>query len=323
MLLKLVPDNTNINFMRWKTVTIAVSVLLIVASIALVAVRGLNFGIDFKGGILIEAGFTQKPDLDDLRKELNGLGLGAVSLQEFGGDRQIAIRLQQQEGGEEAQQAAVTKVRQTLIASHGEDGVSFRRVETVGGKVSNDLIWDASLAIGLAMVAIAIYIWLRFEWQFGVGGLVSLFHDVALVVGFVALFNLEFDLNMVAALLTTVGYSLNDTVVVYDRVRENLRKYRKMDMEPLLNLTLNETLSRTIMVSLTTSLALLALLIFGGEVLRGFTAAMLVGVWVGTFSSIYVAAPLLIYMKVGPHTFLQAEEAKAGSKVEKTGKAAL
>lgn len=320
MLLKLVPDNTNINFMRWKNISLGLSVLLLIASIALVAVRGLNFGIDFKGGILIEAGFEQKPDLDDLRNQLNGLGLGAVSLQEFGGDRQIAIRLQQQDGGEQGQQIAVAKVRQTLQAKYGEEGVNFRRVETVGGKVSNDLIWDASLAIGLAMVAIAIYIWFRFEWQFGVGGLISLFHDVALVVGFVALLGLEFDLNMVAALLTTVGYSLNDTVVIYDRVRENLRKYRKMDMEPLLNLTLNETLSRTIMVSLTTSLALLALLVFGGEVLRGFTAAMLVGVWVGTFSSIYVAAPLLIYMKVGPQTFLQAEEAKAG-KAEQTGKA--
>lgn len=284
MLLKLVPDNTNINFMRWKYVTLAISVLLIVGSIALVGFRGLNFGIDFKGGILIEAAFEQKPNLDDLRSELNNLGLGAVSLQEFGSDRQIAIRLQQQEGGEEGQQIAVAKVRDTLNATYGEDGVNFRRVETVGGKVSNDLIWDASLAIGLAMVGIAIYIWFRFEWQFGVGGLVSLFHDVALVMGFVALLGLEFDLNMVAALLTTVGYSLNDTVVIYDRVRENLRKYRKMDMEPLLNLTLNETLSRTIMVSLSTSAALLALLIFGGEVLRGFTAAMLVGVWVGTFS---------------------------------------
>lgn len=319
MLLKLVPDNTNINFMRWKYVTLAISVLLIVGSIALVGFRGLNFGIDFKGGILIEAAFEQKPNLDDLRSELNNLGLGAVSLQEFGSDRQIAIRLQQQEGGEEGQQIAVAKVRDTLNATYGEDGVNFRRVETVGGKVSNDLIWDASLAIGLAMVGIAIYIWFRFEWQFGVGGLVSLFHDVALVMGFVALLGLEFDLNMVAALLTTVGYSLNDTVVIYDRVRENLRKYRKMDMEPLLNLTLNETLSRTIMVSLSTSAALLALLIFGGEVLRGFTAAMLVGVWVGTFSSIYVAAPLLLAMKVGPHTFLQAEDNKTG-KAERAGK---
>lgn len=319
MLLKLIPDNTNINFMRWKNISLAISVLLLVASVALVAVRGLNFGIDFKGGILIEAGFEKKPDLDELRDDLNGLGLGAVSLQEFGGDRQIAIRLQQQEGGEQGQQIAVTKVRDTLSAKYGEDGVSFRRVETVGGKVSNDLIWDASLAIGLAMLGIAIYIWFRFEWQFGVGGLLSLFHDVALVIGFVALLGLEFDLNMVAALLTTVGYSLNDTVVIYDRVRENLRKYRKMDIEPLLNLTINETLSRTIMVSLSTSVALLALLIFGGEVLRGFTAAMLVGVWVGTFSSIYVASPLLILMKVGPHTFLQTEENKAG-KAEQTRK---
>jgi len=322
MLLKLIPDNTNINFLKWKYVATALSVLLIIASIALVAVRGLNFGIDFKGGILMEVGFTQAPDLDDMRGDLNRLDLGDVSLQEFGSDRQIAIRLPQQEGGEKGQQAAVAKVKEALTADYG-DGVSFRRVESVGGKVSGELLTDASLAIGLAMLAVAIYIWFRFEWQFGVGALLSLVHDVAITFGFLALTQMEFDLNMVAALLTTVGYSLNDTVVVYDRVRENLRKYRKMDMEPLLNLTVNETLSRTIMTSLSTGLALLALLIFGGEVVRGFTAAMLLGVVIGTFSSIYVAAPLLIWMKVGPHTFLANEEGKGDSKVEKTGKAAL
>lgn len=320
MLLKLVPDNTNVRFLRWKYPATALSVLLIVASIVLVAVRGLNFGVDFTGGIMMEVGFEQAPDLDDMRRDLNRLDLGGVSLQEFGSERQVAIRLPQQEGGEQGQQIAVAKVKEALSAAYGDE-VSFRRVETVGGKVSGELLTDAALAIGLAMVAVAFYIWFRFEWQFGVGALLSLIHDVAITFGFLALTQMEFNLAMVAAVLTTVGYSLNDTVVVYDRVRENLRKYRKMDMEPLLDLTINETLARTIMTSLSTSLALLALLLFGGEVIRGFTAAMLLGVAVGTFSSIYVAAPMLIWMKVGPHTFLQTDNGKA-EKAEKTGKAA-
>lgn len=316
MLLKLVPDNTNIGFLRWKYVATAISVLLVVGAIVLTAVRGLNFGIDFAGGIVMEVGFEQAPNLDSLRRDLNKLGLGDVSLQQFGTDKQIAVRLAQQPGGEKGQQKAVSTVQSELKKSFG-DKVSFRRVETVGGKVSGELVKDAALSIGLAMVSIAIYIWFRFEWQFGVGALFSLVHDVALTIGFFSLTRMEFNLSTVAAVLTIVGYSLNDTIVVYDRIRENLRKYRKMDIEPLLDLSVNETLSRTIMTSMTMVLSLLALLIWGGEVIRGFTAAMLLGVGIGTYSSIYIAAPMLIWMKVGPSSFLQKDEAPGASKAEK------
>ncbi len=316
MLLKLVPDNTNIDFLRLKYLATALSVALVVGSILLVALRGLNFGIDFAGGIMMEVGFSQSvtPDLDDMREDLNRLGLGDVSLQEFGSKQQIAVRLAQQPGGEAGQQKAVVAVQDTLRKTYGDD-VSFRRVETVGGKVSGDLIQQAGLAIGLAMLGIAIYIWFRFEWQFGVGALLSLVHDVALTMGFFALTQMEFSLSSVAAVLTIVGYSLNDTIVVYDRIRENLRKYRKMDIEPLLNLSVNETLARTIMTSVTMALSLVALLIWGGEVIRGFTAAMLLGVLIGTYSSIYIAAPMLVWMRVGPATFIGKDDESKAEKV--------
>jgi preprotein translocase subunit SecF len=310
-LLKLVPDNTNFDFLRLKWVCTFLSIGLVVGSIALVAFRGLNFGIDFTGGVMIEAGFRQAPDIDQMRERVNGLGLGEASLQEFGSPTEIAIRLPRQgDGDEKATQAAVAKVQAALRQDYGE-AVSFRRVETVGGKVSAELFRDAALAMTLAMLGIALYIWFRFEWQFGVGALLSLIHDVAITLGFFAITQLEVNLSIVAAFLTIIGYSLNDTVVVYDRIRENLKKYRKMDTQALLNLSVNETLSRTIMTSLSMALALLALILFGGEVIRGFTAAMLLGVAIGTYSSIYIAAPMLIWMKVGSNSFVPQDTGKA------------
>ena len=307
MLIKLVPDATNIRFLRLRFIAAGLSVALLIASMALVMTRGLNFGIDFTGGVLMEIGFDTPPNLDALRTDINGLGLGEASLQEFGSPTEIAIRLPQQVGGEQGQQIAVDKVSTAITAAFGED-FTFRRVETVGGKVSGELVRAGTLAILIAMLLISIYIWWRFEWQFGFGALLSLVHDVGLTLGFFALTQLEFNLPIIAAILTIVGYSLNDTIVVYDRIRENLRKYRKMDIEPLLDLSVNETLARTVMTSLTMVVALASLIIFGGEVIRGFTSAMLFGVLVGTFSSIYVAAPLLIWMKVGPNSFVQRAE---------------
>jgi preprotein translocase subunit SecF len=308
-LLKLIPDNTNIKFQSWRFIALGVSIALVVASIFLVAFRGLNFGVDFAGGIFIEAGFEQTPNLNQMRTDLNALGLGEVSLQEFGNAQTIAIRLPHQPGDDAAQQVAVKKVQAKLRETNGE-GVSFRRVETVGGKVSEELIRDGVLAIGLAMIAISIYIWFRFEWQFGVGAMLSLIHDVVITMGFFALTQMEFNLSSIAAVLTIVGYSLNDTVVVYDRIRENLKKYRKMGMIELLDLSVNETLSRTIMTSMCMAISLVALLIFGGDVIRGFTAAMLLGVVIGTYSSAYIAAPMLLWMKVSSNSFLPPETSR-------------
>lgn len=314
-LLKLVPDNTNFRFLRLRFIMAGLSVVMIVGSLALVMIRGLNFGIDFEGGIMIEAGFTQAPALDPMRAQLNQLSLGDVSLQQFGSPTEIAIRLPRQNGGDEkATQAAVAKVQQALREKHG-DGVTFRRVETVGGKVSQELYRDSAIALGLAMLGIAIYIWFRFEWQFGVGALLSLIHDVAITLGFFAVTQMEVNLSIVAAFLTIIGYSLNDTIVVYDRIRENLKKYRKMEISDLLDLSVNETLARTVMTSLTMLVTLVSLLIFGGEVLRGFSAAMTLGILIGTYSSIYVAAPMLIWMKVGPHSFIPEDANPQAEKI--------
>ncbi|RMF09988.1 MAG: protein translocase subunit SecF [Alphaproteobacteria bacterium] len=292
-LLKLVPDQTNIKFIRLRWLAFALSTLLIVASIALFFARGLNYGIDFEGGILIEIKTEQAVDLGALRTALNGLGLGAVQIQQFGEPEDVLIRVQRQEGDASAQEAAVNLVKAKLsdIIS-GE--ISYRRVEFVGPKVSGELVRDGILSVTLALVAVLLYIWVRFEWQFGLGAVIALFHDVVITIGMFAITQLEFNLSIIAALLTIVGYSLNDTVVVYDRIRENLLKFRKMPIDELLDLSVNDTLSRTVTTSFTTLLALFALFIFGGEVIRGFTAAMIWGIFIGTYSSIFVAAPILL-----------------------------
>lgn len=309
-LLKLIPDDTNIDFLRWRNVAMAFSMLLVAASIALIAVKGLNFGVDFAGGQVIRAYFVQPPSLDTLRGQVAGYGLGDPSIQEFGSPREISIRLPLPEGGEEGANAAASKVRNALARDY--PGVRIDAVDTVSGKVSEELVRDGALALLLSAIGITIYIWIRFEWQFGVGALFSLFHDVTLTLGFFALTQLEFDLNVVAALLTLIGYSLNDTIVIYDRVRENLRKYRKMDIVALLNMSMNETLSRTVATNFAMLLALGSLMLLGPAVIQSFTTALLISVVVGTYSTVYIATPWLIWLKVDSNSFLPKTNAQSG-----------
>jgi preprotein translocase subunit SecF len=291
--LNLVPIKPNLNFVGRKSIYFVFSAILVVFAIGIFLSRGLNFGIDFQGGILIEVRMSEGGKLSEIRTNLSNLGLGEVALQEFGQPTDILIRIQKQEGGEKAQQVAVDKVKTAL----GE-GVNYRRTEFVGPQVSRELFRDGVIAVLLAMFGILAYIWFRFEWQFGLGAIIALLHDVITTIGIFALTGMEFNLSTVAAILTIAGYSINDTVVVYDRVRENLRKYKTMPLPELLNNSINETLSRTVMTSLTTMLALLSLYILGGEVIRGFSFALIWGVVIGTYSSICVAVPLLLYLNV-------------------------
>ena len=305
-LLKLVPDNTNFDFMKWRNVALLLSILVTAASIALTAYRGLNLGIDFVGGQVVRATFAQPVNIEDLRGEVAQLNVGEASIQEFGDNRTYQIRLPRPEGPEAAANQVVTAVRGMIIKEY--PGAKVTAGESVSGKVSGELAWDGALAITFAMIGIAIYIWFRFEWQFGVGALLTLFHDVAMVLGFFALTQLQVDLNIVAAFLALVGYSLNDTVVIYDRIRENLRKYRKMEIVSLINFSLNETLSRTIVTSLAIMLALAVLLALGPDVLFGLTLAILLGTFIGTYSSIYISAPALVWLGLKPDSFLRTEE---------------
>jgi len=291
--LKLIPANVNLNFISKKKLFFMFSGLLILSSVGLFSVLGLNFGIDFKGGILMEVRTPDVADIGGMRKQLGELGLGEVTLQEFGDPREVLIRVQKQDGGEKAQQAAVAKIKQALGSN-----VEYRRSEFVGPKVSQELFWDGVMAVGFAILAILVYVWFRFEWQFGVAAVVALTHDVLSTIGLFALFGLEFNLSTVAAILTIAGYSINDTVVVFDRVRENLRKYKTKPLPDLLNGSINETLSRTVITSVTTLLALIALYSLGGAVIRDFSFAMIWGVVIGTYSSINLAVPLLLYLKL-------------------------
>lgn len=295
-LLRLAPATTQIPFLSLRHLAFVASGLFGVASLALLVVSGLNFGIDFRGGILIEVRTAEAADIGVMRDAVSGLGLGDVSLQEFGEPRDVLIRIEQQPGGEDAQLAASDQVKAALAGRIGE--VEYRRVEFVGPKVSAELIRDGLLALALALGAMMIYIWLRFEWQFGLGAVIALAHDVLLTMGVFSLLQLEFNLSIIAAILTIIGYSMNDTVVIYDRIRENLRKYRSLPLVDLLNQSMNDTLGRTLMTSVTTLLALLALFFFGGAVIKGFTFAMIWGVLVGTYSSIFVAGPVLLYLGV-------------------------
>ena len=309
-LLKLVPDNTNLDFMKWRNIALILSIIATVASLTLVGIKGLNLGVDFLGGQMIRVTFAKQVDVEQLRNDVDSLNLGEASIQETGGPRSFQIRLPKPEGGEAAANRAASQVRSMLGQKF--PGSRVDSVETVSGKVSEELAWDGSLAITLAMLGIAIYIWFRFEWQFGVGALVTLFHDVSMTLGFFSLTQLQVDLNVVAAILTIVGYSLNDTVVIYDRIRENLRKFRKMQIVPLLNLSLNETLSRTMVTSLSILLALAMLLIFGPEVIFGLTIAIFIGIFVGTYSSIYISSPVLVWLGVNPGSFVRDEEKAPG-----------
>ncbi|MDA1100979.1 MAG: protein translocase subunit SecF [Proteobacteria bacterium] len=309
-LIKLVPNKTNIQFIRWRKLAMAISASLVLLSAIMAFAPGLNFGIDFRGGILIEVKTKGPANLRDMRANLGRLDLGEVSLQEFGAKDTVLIRIEKQAGDATAQQKAVAKVRTAL-----GDGLDYRRTEFVGPKVSGELIEVGAMAIALSVVLMLIYIWFRFEWHFGVGAVVALVHDVALSVGMFAVTQMEFNLSTIAALLTIVGYSINDTVVVYDRVRENLRKFKTMALSDVLNLAINDTLSRTTMTSVTTLLALVALFIFGGAVIQGFVFAMIWGVFVGTYSSIFIAAPLLIVLGLGDRhrggADLQGDQSKA------------
>jgi preprotein translocase subunit SecF len=291
--LKLVPAETAFRFIGLRQIAYAVSALMVLASIALFFTNGLNFGIDFRGGTMIEIGTEGPADIGDLRNRLSSLNLGDVQVQEFGAPNDVLIRVEQQAETEGSDQTVVELIRGEL----GE-GVEYRRVEVVGPKVSSELVEAGTLAVVMAVILMLVYIWFRFEWQFSVGAVLALLHDVILTIGIFSVFQLEFNLSIIAAILTIVGYSMNDTVVVYDRVRENLRKYKKLDLGELLDRSINETLSRTAMTSITTLLALLALYIFGGEVIRGFTFAMMWGVFIGTYSSIFIAAPLLMILGV-------------------------
>jgi preprotein translocase subunit SecF len=293
----------NIDFMGFRKLGFAFSALLTIGSIVLFLTQGLNFGIDFAGGTLIEVQTQGPADLAAMRSKLNGLGLGAVQLQGFGAANDVLIRVARQPGNDQAQMAAVSRVKAALGT-----GVDYRRTEVVGPTVGSELIQAGVLATVLALIAIAAYVWLRFEWPFGVGAMLSTLHDTITTVGLFSLLQIEFNLTTLAAILTIAGYSVNDTVVIYDRVRETTRKYKTMDFRTLINKSLNETLSRTILTVSTVALAVLSLLIFGGEVLRGFSIAMLWGVVVGTYSSLFIAAPILYYIR--PRRTRQAKESK-------------
>ena len=305
-LLKLVPDHTNVDFMRWRNLAVVLSTLATIASLAFTAYRGLNLGVDFVGGQLVRVTFAQSVDVEKLRGQVDGLHLGEASIQEFGGPKTFQIRLPRPEGGDAAANVAATKVKQMIEADY--PGAKIDSVDTVSGKVSEELAEDSAKAIIFAMIGIAIYIWWRFEWQFGVGALLTLAHDIAMTLGFFAFTRLQVDLNVVAAFLTIVGYSLNDTVVIYDRIRENLRKYRKMAILPLLNLSLNETLARTVVTSLTVLIAMGVMMFVGPEVIFGLSLAIFLGVVIGTYSSIYVSTPVLVWLGVQPDSFLKTED---------------
>lgn len=303
-LVSLIPDNAGIPFIKARVIAFAFSVLLIIGSLTAYAVNGINFGIDFTGGIQMDVRTEQTADIEAIREVANGLGLGDVQVQGFGDEREVLIRVQAQDGeGLEAEQAQQS-ARETLQTALSENfpGIEFRSVDVLGAKVSGELQIAGLTAVLVALALMLVYIWFRFEWQYSVGAVLALVHDVIITIGLFAVTQMEFNLSTVAAILTIVGYSMNDTVVVYDRIRENLRKFKRKDIGEVLNLSINDTLSRTILTSLTTLVALFALFAIGGPTLQGFSAAMIFGIAVGTYSSIFVAAPILMITKVNRDT---------------------
>jgi preprotein translocase subunit SecF len=309
-LLRIVPDDTKFDFMRFRRISFPTSAVLSIIAIFLYFFHGLNMGIDFIGGTLLEVQQKAGPaDLGKMRTTLGGLGLGDIQLQQFGGPADVLIRIAQQPGGDQAQQAAIAKVREAL-----GDEVDYRRVEVVGPRVSTELLAYSTIGLVLAIFAILIYLWFRFEWQFALGAMIANVHDLVLTVGYMSLTQIDFDLSSIAALLTILGYSLNDTVVIYDRIREMLRRYKRMSMPDLLNISVNSTLSRSIITHVTVTLALLALLLFGGHAIHSFVATMIFGVvLVGTYTSVFIAAPILIYLGVGTTRAATEEDAPAGA----------
>ena len=296
-MLRLISDNTTIKFIRLKTFSFSLSAALSVLAILSVIFIGLNFGIDFKGGILLEVRTTNNISISDIRKEVSNLNIGEVSIQEFGAKSDYLIRVERQKGSDNAQQIAVEALKGVLNSAFA-DGIEYRRLEYVGPTVSKDLISDGVMAIFFAIVAMLAYIWFRFELPFAIGAIVALLHDIILTLGVFSILGLEFNLSTVAAILLIIGYSMNDTVVVYDRIRENLRKFKKMELKSLLDKSINETLTRTINTTITTMLALGALYLIGGQIISDFAFAMLWGIIVGTYSSIFIASTILVYLNI-------------------------
>jgi preprotein translocase subunit SecF len=292
MLIRYFPTDTKFDFMRFRRWSFPFSAVMSVLAVVLFFAAGMNFGIDFKGGTLVELQAKgAQADVASLRERANGLGFGEIEVQEFGDGRDVSVRVELQPGGEQGQQAVVNRLRETFSSDY-----EFRRIEVVGPRVSGELVQSGTLGVLLSLVAILIYLWFRFEWQFAIGAIVATLHDIVLTIGFFAISQIEFNMTSIAAILTIIGYSLNDTVVVYDRIRETMRKYKRMHINDLLDRAMNDTLTRTIITGISTALALIALAVFGGEVLKSFSYAMLFGLVVGTYSSVFIAAPVLIYL---------------------------
>ena len=295
----------NLNFVDYFKKFNLLSLALVLSSLILIIFKGLNYGIDFKGGTLIEIRAENKDvKISEIRESLKKLNLGDVSVKNFGGDRDFLIKIEKKLNDKDA---LISKIKTNLDQDLNEE-INLRRVESVGPKVSAELLKSGLISIGLALMMMLFYIWFRFEWQFSLGSIFALFHDVIITVGIFSLLSIEINLSIVAAVLTIVGYSMNDTVVIYDRIRENLSKYSKMEIDQISNLSVNETLSRTLITSVTTLLALFSIFILGGEILKGFSLAMILGVLIGTYSSIFVAAPVLRYLKVTYKTLEKKEE---------------
>tara|TARA_B100000700_G_scaffold296835_1_gene361172 strand:+ start:3044 stop:3943 length:900 start_codon:yes stop_codon:yes gene_type:complete len=295
----------NINFNQFYKIFNIISVSLILISLLLLFFKGLNFGVDFKGGTLIEIRTSSNnSEISKIRDSFNQMNLGDVSVKQFGDERDFIVKFEKRNSNDPS---FIENIKSKLSSSIGND-FDFRRVENVGPKVSAELLKSGVIAILLSLTAMLFYIWIRFEWQFSLGAILALFHDVIITLGFFSLFSLEINLSIVAAVLTIVGYSMNDTVVIYDRVRENLKKYADLKIFELTNVSINETLSRTIITSVTTLLALFSIFFFGGQILKGFSLAMILGVFFGTYSSIYIANPILVYLRVSQKTILKEEK---------------
>jgi preprotein translocase subunit SecF len=308
-MLRIVPDDTKFDFMRFRRISFPASAMLSIVAICLYFFVGLNFGIDFVGGTLLEVRTKsgEQADLSKMRSTLGALGLGDMQLQEFGSADRVLIRIPQQAGGEAAQNAAKEKVTATL-----GDTITIERAEVVGPRISTEMLATSTIGLMAAILAILVYLWFRFEWQFALGAMVANVHDLVLTMGYMSLMQIDFDLSSIAALLTILGYSLNDTVVIYDRIREMLRRYKRMPMPDLLNISVNSTLSRSIITHLTVTLSLLALLLFGGHAIHSFVSTMIFGVvLVGTYTSVFIAAPILIYLGVGTTRAAVEETAEA------------
>ena len=299
MIKKIIPFNN-----LYKTCNLA-SIILIIISLLLLLIKGLNYGVDFKGGTLIEIKTNDKNiSISDLRKSFNKMNLGDVTVKHFGSENDFIVKFEKRNSNKSN---FIEEIKNKLTNYIG-DNYDFRRVENVGPKVSSELLKSGIIAIGLSLAAMLIYIWIRFEWQFSLGAIIAIFHDVIITLGIFSLFSFEINLSIVAAVLTIVGYSMNDTVVIFDRVRENLKKYLDIEIFELTNISINETLSRTIITSITTLIALLSIYFFGGQILKGFSLAMILGVIFGTYSSIYIANPILVLLNVSQKTVIKEDK---------------